>query len=546
MSRIIIIIPARGGSKGIPRKNLRPLLGKPLIYYSIQNGLNLKNIFDIEVVLTSDDNEILTMAEKLGATTVKRSQNLADDITTLDPVIQDALVQSEKKFNKIFDVVITLQPTSPLLSKESLVSAIENFECNPQIDTIISAIDDTHLSWRKEDDKFNPNFEKRLNRQFLPKNYKETGAFLITRRNLVTEQSRIGKNVDLFILPYKESIDIDTHEDWNISEYLFKRKTVLFVVSGYHEIGLGHVYNSLSIAHEIMDHEVVFLVDSKSELAYKKIASFNYKVFIQKEKDIVSDIIDLHPDVVINDMLDTSSSYIKSLKSYGLAVVNIEDLGDGARLADLVINAMYPEKKLIPNHYFGAKYFILRDEFLFSELNDIKEKPTRILLSFGGVDPNNLTLKVLESVYDWCISNKITIEVIIGPGYCHVHTLKGFKEIVLHKNIPNISDFMANADVVFTSGGRTTFEVASVGTPTIVIAQNDRELTHFFCSAENGFIHLGLGNKTEKKKILDTLTNLVGNFEQRKFMQQQMLANDLKGGKSRVVNLIKKIIETEC
>ena len=104
MSRIIIIIPARGGSKGIPRKNLRPLLGKPLIYYSIQNGLNLKNIFDIEVVLTSDDNEILTMAEKLGATTVKRSQNLADDITTLDPVIQDALVQSEKKFNKILNL----------------------------------------------------------------------------------------------------------------------------------------------------------------------------------------------------------------------------------------------------------------------------------------------------------------------------------------------------------------------------------------------------------------------------------------------------------
>ena len=89
-----------------------------------------------------------------------------------------------------------------------------------------------------------------------------------------------------------------------------------------------------------------------------KIASFNYEVSIQKSDDLIEDIRSINPDVVINDILDTSYNYVEGLKATGVKVINFEDLGEGAGLADLVVNAIYPEKRLKPNHFFGHAYFL--------------------------------------------------------------------------------------------------------------------------------------------------------------------------------------------
>lgn len=77
---------------------------------------------------------------------------------------------------------------------------------------------------KKEGKSFVPNYRKRLNRQFLPKIYKETGGFLITRKSVISPNNRIGKHVDLYLLNLPESIDIDTYEDWNLCEYFLIRK----------------------------------------------------------------------------------------------------------------------------------------------------------------------------------------------------------------------------------------------------------------------------------------------------------------------------------
>jgi len=117
------------------------------------------------------------------------------------------------------------------------------------------------------------------------------------------------------ILEDGEEIDIDTYEDWNLCEYHLKRKEILFVVTGNKEVGLGHVYNTLLVANDILNHSIKFLVDSSSQLAYEKIASKNYPVIIQSSKNILDDIKKISPDIVINDRLDTSSEYIESLKN---------------------------------------------------------------------------------------------------------------------------------------------------------------------------------------------------------------------------------------
>jgi len=536
--KILAVIPARGGSKGIPRKNLRLLNNKPLIYYSIKNALNSKYITDVYV--SSDDDEILHLSKKFGAKLHKRDKNIADDKTTLDPVIYSCYEYAKNKEKTEYDIIITMQATSPLLKVHSIDLALEKIIKNDKIDTIISVQDSTHLSWKKVDNRFIPNYEKRVNRQYLTPIYTETGGFLITRYNIISINNRIGKNVDLFILNSPESIDIDTYEDWNLCEYYLQRKHILFVVTGNNIVGLGHIYNTLILANDILNHQITFLVDKDSLLAYEKIKSKNYPVFIQSSDDIVDDIVKLSPDVVINDRLDTKKEYIDKLKKLNLKVINFEDLGEGAKQADLVINAIYPEKEVIPKHYFGHKYFVLRDEFLYSSQKEIKDVQN-VLITFGGVDPNNYTKKVLDSIYDFCKENSINIDIIAGFGYDKYDTIKKY-QVNIHKNVLNISDFMLKTDIVFTSAGRTVYEIASIATPAIVLAQNERELTHFFASTEYGFLNLGLGINVSNNEILKEFKELVNLYERRKYMSDLMKSCDLKSGRKRVINLIQNEI----
>lgn len=538
---ILAIIPARGGSKGIPRKNLRLLNGKPLLYYSINTALNSK--FDLDVYVSSEDDEILNTALHFGAKVHKRDISIADDKSTLDPVIYACYKYAKEIENKEYDYIITMQPTSPLLKVESLDKAIFKAINNKNIETVIAAKDDTHLSWRKENNKFLPNYEKRVNRQYLTPTFTETGAFFITRKDIITPTNRIGKNVELYILSSGEEIDIDTYEDWNLCEYHLKRKNILFVVTGNDIVGLGHVYNTLLVANDILNHRIIFLVDKDSKLAYDKISLKNYPVFIQENENIIEDIKKFNPDLVINDRLDTTLEYIEALKNLNIKVVNFEDLGDGAKIADLVINAIYPEKQIIKNHYFGHDYFILRDEFIYSNTKEDINEVKNILISFGGVDPNNYTKKVLDTIYNFCVENFIEINVITGFGYNNYDSLNVYENINICRNVTNISTYMLNADLIFTSAGRTTYEIASIGTPAIVLAQNERELTHFFASSEFGFLNLGLGYKLSNQEIYNSFIELVNSYENRKYMSELMLKFDLKSGRKRVNKLIQNLME---
>ena len=538
---ILAIIPARGGSKGIPRKNLRLLNGKPLIYYSIKTALSSKYNFDVYV--SSEDDEILNIATQFGAKVHKRDISIANDKTTLDPVIYDCYTYAKTIENKEYSFIITMQPTSPLLKSSSLDNAIDKVLNNGDIETVIAAKDNTHLSWRREENQFLPNYKKRVNRQYLTPTFTETGGFFITRQNIISPTNRIGKNVELYILSNGEEIDIDTYEDWNICEYYLKRKHIVFVVTGNTKVGLGHVYNTLLIANDILNHKITFLVDKDSQMAYDKIASNNYPVFMQKENDIVDDIKKINADVIINDRLDTDKNYVNSLKELSLKVINFEDLGDGSKSADLVINAIYPEKQILKNHYFGHKYFILRDEFIYSKQKEDIRNVKKILITFGGVDPNNYTKKVLEVIYDYCNLNKIDMTVITGFGYKEYSSLKKFEKINIQENVTNISKYMLEADLIFTSAGRTTYEVASIGTPAIVMAQNERELTHFFASSEFGFLNLGLGYNIDNNVLYNKFLELINSRENRKYMSELMKKVDLKNNRKRVVKLIQNLIE---
>ena len=538
---ILVVIPARGGSKGIPRKNLRLLGEKPLLYYSINNALNSK--YNLDVFVSSEDDEILNTAQKLGAKIHKRDLNIADDKTTLDPVIYDCYIHTKQAENKDYDLIITMQPTSPLLSSSSLDKAISKILDDKNIDTIIAAKDATHLSWRSENNEFVPNYTERVNRQYLTPEFTETGAFLITRVSVISRDNRIGNNVDLALLSGGEEIDIDTYEDWSLCEYYLKRKHILFVVTGNSTVGLGHVYNTLLIANDILNHQITFLVDKESEMAFDAIKAKNYPVLMQNAENILDDIKNITPNIVVNDRLDTTEDFMKSLKKGCYKVINFEDLGKGCEYADAVINAIYPEKHSVPSHYFGQDFFILRDEFILADEKIVKEKIQNILITFGGVDPKNYTEKVVRTINEYCNRENITITVIAGFGYANYDSIKHYKNVIIKRNISNISDYMLDADLIFTSAGRTVYEVASIGTPAIVLGQNEREMTHFFASSKYGFSNLGLGYNVTDEEIMNEFIRLVESFEVREHMSSLMKKQDLKLGRKRVHKLIQDLIQ---
>ena len=171
--KILAVIPARAGSKGIPNKNIRIIGGHPMIYYSINNALNSKYITD--VVVTTDSPEIKIIATQMGVNYKWRNTTLCGDSVTLDAVIADAIPEKVT-----WDYIVTMQPTSPTLSVSTLDKAIA-YAIENDLDTLISAINAPHLSWGVRDGRKVPNYKERLNRQYLPPCYVETGAFMISK-----------------------------------------------------------------------------------------------------------------------------------------------------------------------------------------------------------------------------------------------------------------------------------------------------------------------------------------------------------------------------
>jgi CMP-N-acetylneuraminic acid synthetase/spore coat polysaccharide biosynthesis predicted glycosyltransferase SpsG len=538
--KALVVIPARGGSKGIPRKNIRLMVEKPLISYSIENAIN--SLYNLDVVVSTDDDEIARISSSYGAQVVMRPENLATDIVTLDPVIFHAMNEMEKAQNIQYDIIITMQPTSPLLKRETLDAAIEYFISN-DFDTVLSGINKPHLSWTEKEAKIVPAYEKRLNRQYLPKNLMETGAFFISKREFVEGHSRFGPNVSVYEISENEAIDIDTPQDWWIAEKELSKQNVLIRVEGHSEIGLGHIYRGLLIAYNLIDHNVKFVLSEKSDLGIKKIEAshFPYSV-IQNDNDIVNLIKDFNCDILVNDMLDTEEEYVHLCKSTGVRVVNFEDLGQGAKLADAVINDLYEKKNELSNHYWGSEYYCIRDEFLLAQPSVFRENVEEILVIFGGTDPCNLTKRLFD-VVEKINDDKIHYTFILGMGYTRTNELIE-KSKIQNLNVDFIQDvklmteYIGKADIAISSQGRTMLELASMGVPTILMAQNKREQHHEFGYLQNGFINLGLGSEVEDDTIKQTLLWLINSPQIRKQMKDQMKKKDLKKGIDRVKSII--------
>ena len=221
----LAIIPARGGSKRLPRKNVLDLNGKPLIAYSIEAGLKSKYID--RVVVTSDDEEILAISQKYGALTIKRPDELASDIATSFDAIKHTIENTKK-----YDYVILLQPTSPLRNKKHINEAIELLE-DKNADAVVSVCEMDHSPlWSNtlDDSLSMEGFLKDevLNKrsQDLEKYFRLNGAIYIckTEKLLEEESFFLKENIFAYLMERNSSVDIDDKVDFHLAEVLLGKK----------------------------------------------------------------------------------------------------------------------------------------------------------------------------------------------------------------------------------------------------------------------------------------------------------------------------------
>lgn len=230
-SRILGLIPARGGSKGIPRKNLQPLLGRPLIAHAIAAARESALLH--RVVVSTDDPEIREVALQEGADApFLRPADLASDTARAVSVIQHAVSEVERDEGRQYDAVVYLEPTSPLrrptdiddavrklfaTSCDSVVSVVEMNQYHPAY--MKKIVNDELQSLCLEDPDGTP-------RQLLePRAYMANGSVYVFWRDLVMDQSTIrGRICRPYIMPAGESVNIDTPLDLSLAELLLQRR----------------------------------------------------------------------------------------------------------------------------------------------------------------------------------------------------------------------------------------------------------------------------------------------------------------------------------
>lgn len=221
---IVAIILARGGSKGIPKKNIKDFCGKPLVVWTIEHALRTKSINSVWV--SSDDDKILDISQAVGAEIIKRPKKLSSDTATSTSGWLHALEKIEKKTRKV-DIVIGLNVTCPLRQTGDIENGINKF-IEDDLDSLFSAseLGDFYI-WGKDINgsykSINYDYNNRKMRQDFPQQFVENGSFYIFKPEIIRKcQNFIGGKIGLSEMEFWQAFETDSLESWQMCEILMR------------------------------------------------------------------------------------------------------------------------------------------------------------------------------------------------------------------------------------------------------------------------------------------------------------------------------------
>ncbi|MDX2248435.1 MAG: acylneuraminate cytidylyltransferase family protein [Bacteroidia bacterium] len=228
--KILGVIPARGGSKGVPRKNIRPLLGKSLIQWTFEEAIKCPSLD--RIVLSTDDDEIARHGKEIGLEVpFLRPEHLAADTTPMIDVLTDLLDRLETE-NYFPDALLLLQPTSPLRTARHIETAVEMLGDNDSVCTVFPLPLDIcpHFVMKVDEngylDFFLPEGKNIKRRQDVIPAYKRAGLVYLCRTSVIRKYNDLyGEKCKPYIVDRETAVSIDTWDDWQAAEKLLLSKT---------------------------------------------------------------------------------------------------------------------------------------------------------------------------------------------------------------------------------------------------------------------------------------------------------------------------------
>jgi len=486
---ITAIIPARGGSKGIPHKNLQEHNGRPLVLHAA----NLAATITDRVIISTDDPIIETVAQLHGYQVVQRPEHLATDDATIDELVAWwQRVQADNTW------LLVIQPTVIGVGPDELAMMILTAG-----DTGTAMIQEVrHLLWGSPDDPPGT----RDNRQRLSDlAYREIGVRLYPPGMSRLEHGFIVEGVH----------DVDTPADLAAARMETGRRDILIYVKGNETVGSGHVRRAVTLAEAMPWHNVTIeALDYEDEQMVQQLVPARYQGMWGGGQDLT-----------ITDVLDSRSPFPNPW-------IALEDQSPHTRAADLVINSLYGTNANGRTRT-GAGWEILRPEFRWLPEPKFTDRG-RVLVTFGGTDPARLTEWAAEALDP--IDN---LRILAPPGVAFNNLRRVRHDDWLTD--PVMARELYEADVVVCSAGRTVFEAARAGTPAVVVAANPREARHSHLGVGNVF--LGQAAAVTSHQLLHAVRRLLDNRALREVIGREGRGSVDGCGVERVVFEVERLLK---
>lgn len=296
------------------------------------------------------------------------------------------------------------------------------------------------------------------------------------------------------------------------------------------------------------DIDIVYLCGVDSPPApegFKTVPTPNNTMFLQA-------LMSIKPDLLLRDTGSTIQEEVEKITELVPSIIHFDDFGDGGKCADLVFQTLYVESNdIAPDHYVLGRDSFIADEKMASVkhigLRKAQLGPLpHLVISFGEQDEGNLTYRALRHIMQLQIPLKVT--VLIGENYSHdtstirMMALERRNTTVLAPPY-NYAEIYAAADIVLCASGYMPYEVAVMGIPCVVLAQNDFEVGLAFPKEQHGFIHLGLGRKVKQSSLLNAIMEPLLHEPLRKKAIARQTALGLGDGKDAVCEAIRYYLE---
>jgi len=468
MTDILGVVPARGGSQGIRRKNLQLVDGKPLVLHAADT---LNQVCD-RVIVTTDDDLIASVAARYE---IHRRPSVDATQTILDAV---KMVVADVDWR---GPVACLQPTCPNVAvwdMENLMGAGVSAQL---------AHEDRHIVWFSDQ---SPVYQNRQDDS--PEwPWRTVGAYWFPD---VVGPVKV-------LVACKPVVDIDSWAD--LQQVRHKPRRILIRYVANEQVGSGHVRRMLTLADSLQGHEVRFFPTADTSREWRDLVDY------PQYHDLANKYF---AELVITDTLG-QTPYI------GQPWISFEDATPESNHASLVVNALYRDTR--PNAVSGKDWVVVRPEYAALPEFEVSKEGESVLVMFGGTDPSRLVNKVTDALPGYIDSTRMTV---VRPG----------------EDRP-VAELMQTHDLLITSAGRTVYEAALVGIPTIVLAQNARETTHQHLGFEHGNVYLGLGRLVSDETLGRTVRDVLRDYDLRLELSQ---AEGPDGrGLDRIVHRITGILE---